>query len=686
VTRSRFVLSSPLVAALTLALLAGPTPGQSPASNLRSAIDFAREKVYPALVNISVIGEDYSRGRTEHYPSAGSGVIVSPAGHVLTNYHVAGTAVRIKCTLPTGETIAATRLVGDALSDLCVLTLDLKRREDPTVPIPFATIGDSDQLRIGDHVLAVGNPLTLSSSVTLGIVSNTRRVFTDFTGTEIQEFNLDGETTGMFNRWIQHDALILPGNSGGPLVSLNGDVVGINTRGGGGVGFAIPSHTIKQVLNQALTFGEIRRGWMGFSVLPVGKAGLKKGALVSYVIPGSPAEAGGLAAGDVLLALDDEPVHVRFFDEVPILYRRIVETPVGTVVTVHFTREGRPGTAEIRVGRLEKYRGEEVELRSEGLTVREVTRPMSIARQYPNDDGVLITGIRPGFPFEEARPTISVGAVVLSVDGHQVNDLETFRKALRKAGEKGQYSVVFRAGQETLVTLVEVAKKVSPHKNKELPDPWLGIMTQVLTEKTAKALGLEGHTGFRVTQVLPWTEGERGGLKVGDVLVSLNGETLEASRPQDAEDLKRSIEELSIGDEIEFGVLRDGKPLTLRLALEESPVSALDVRALEQDEFEFSVRETTFMDRVNLKLPKDLDGLLVTQATRGGWAHVAGLELNDLLISVNDSTVKTIPQFQRVFGEILEQQPDIIRLFLRRGHRTHFVFIEPDWSKIEITK
>ena len=208
---------------------------------LRRDMEFAREQVYPALVNIGVVAKVHSGGRSVRFPAAGSGVIVSPAGHVVTNYHVAGEATRIVCRLPSEEVVEAEVVAHDPLTDLSVLRLKLETRADRNAPIPFARIGDSDELTTGDYVLAMGNPLTLSSSMTLGIVSNPKRVFASFTGAEMDELDLgDGQMTGLFTRWIQHDALILPGNSGGPLVNLKGEVVGINELGGGGRGLRHP--------------------------------------------------------------------------------------------------------------------------------------------------------------------------------------------------------------------------------------------------------------------------------------------------------------------------------------------------------------------------------------------------------------------------------------------------------------
>src|SRR5262245_55837151 len=154
---------------------------------LRRDIEFARQQVFPALVNIACVTKNYTGGRLERFPSAGSGVIVSPAGHVLTNYHVAADAAEITCRLPTKEQIEADVVAHDPLTDLSVLKLKLDFRKDRNLPIPFARIGDSDRLVVGQSVLAMGNPLTLSSSMTLGIVGNPSRVFTSFTGASMDE-------------------------------------------------------------------------------------------------------------------------------------------------------------------------------------------------------------------------------------------------------------------------------------------------------------------------------------------------------------------------------------------------------------------------------------------------------------------------------------------------------------------
>jgi serine protease Do len=656
--------------------------GRSPSDALRRDMESARRKVYPALVNITVVTRFFAGGKSQRAPAAGSGVIVTAQGHVITNFHVAGHTTRITCTLTTGETLEAVVVTHDPLTDLSILKLRLDKRENSGAPVPYAKLGDSDKLEVGDYVLAMGNPLQLSSSMTLGVVSNTKRVFTDAVGTEIEGQDLDsGEETGMFTRWIQHDALILPGNSGGPLVNLQGEVVGINELGGSGVGFAIPSKIASEILRQALDHGRVNRGWLGMSVLPVEKLGRKNGALISALMPGGPAAKAGLQPGDILLSLNGAPVNVRFFEEVPLLYQRFAALKAGETASVTYEHGGKAESGQVSVTEMEPQRGEEEEVRDMGVTVRDITGPMALAFRFPDKKGVLLTGLRPGYPFEGALPKMLPGDVVISVDGQPTNDPADFKKKL--ASCKGREFVVgYRRATESLLSVVKPKEEQETEEGGELPKAWIGIKTQVLTADLAKALKLANDKGFRVTQVYPATEASKAGLQPGDVITTLNGEKLTAFRTQDESDLRRAIEELTIGEKAALGVIRDGKRVNVAVTLEEPPSPIDKAKKTRQKEFEFAARDITPLDRMENRWPKDQKGILVNDVTGGGWAQMAGLRMDDLILAVNGTAVDSVDTLDSQMTKLLTQKPRVIRIFVLRGAQTHFVFLEPDWNKL----
>src|SRR6187200_2477108 len=286
----------PGVMSLLLALLsaapaaAQPSAGSAPADS--AAVYAALSKVAPSLVRIHVVSLDYQDGRELKREASGSGTIITPEGHVVTNHHVAGKTKSIICTLPTKEEVPADLVGTDPLSDIAILKL---RPSKPRV-FPVASWGDASTLKVGDRVLALGSPLALSQSVTMGIVSNTEMIMPGMFW-PFNRMTLDGEDVGSIVRWIGHDAAIFGGNSGGPLVNLKGEIVGINEISLGLAG-AIPADLARGVAESIIREGRVKRGWIGLEVQPLlSSSKATRGALVGGTIAGSPAEKAGLQSG-----------------------------------------------------------------------------------------------------------------------------------------------------------------------------------------------------------------------------------------------------------------------------------------------------------------------------------------------------------------------------------------------------
>ena len=704
---ARSLLRGVFVAGVFLHGVAGlPVLAEGLAQPSAREVESAVAAVYPALVNISAVARDFAEGRAMRFPSAGSGVLVSDQGHVLTNFHVAGNSTRIRCTLTDGRIFDADVVAHDPLTDLSVLQLRANASGSNGSPgsLGTHTSGVPSGLRparlaveatvaIGDPVLALGNPFALSSSVTLGIVSNAHRVFTDFTGSELSDVELDdGETTGWLTQWIQHDALILPGNSGGPLVNLAGEVIGINELGGGGIGFAIPARVAADVLRHALADGTVRRSFLGFAALPVAKLGRDTGALVSSVTPGGPAAAAGLAAGDILLALNGEKVEARFFEQVPELYRRVSQLPIGAAATLAIERRGAALEIVARTEEMERMRGEKGELRALGISTEELTGPLALARNLRVREGLLVTGLRPGQAAATARPQVQVGDVILAADSHAVKTLAALeeqlaaaRKPVKDPAAAGAVSsgvlLKLLRGDQEILTLVRLPESRSGRWGGELPRAWLGVLTQVLTPELAAALGRPGTRGYRVSEVYPWTNAAQAGLRVGDLLVGLDGEGFTASRAQDADDLRRAVEARRIGETLRLTIVRDDREHEILLQLESRPAASEETRRARQEEFEVAVRDLTLLDRSDRHWERDQGGVLVTDVTSGGWAHMAGLRIDDLVLSLNGGTVGDVAEFEKRIAEISAARSATIEVFVRRGTGTHFLFIEPEWPE-----
>lgn len=355
--------------------------------------------------------ENFPSSREQEYTttSVGSGVIVSENGLILTNHHVAGDANAIEVVLQSGESYSGELIGTDPATDLALIHIEASG-------LPAIRIGDSDELRVGQWVLAFGSPFSMGQTVTQGIVSYIGR----------SDIGLVD-----YERYIQTDAAINPGNSGGALVDLDGKLVGINTAitisnmGSQGIGFAIPVNLSVNVMEDLLEYGYVRRGWIGVSIQEL-TPGLSEhfgldedifGVLISQVLSGTPAREYGFQRGDIILAVNEEPF--RTVDE---FRNMIADIEPGTAVEIGIFREGRDRTIEVVLGEREPDQSTDIHYFSAsegyGWILEELNREKARSLGDETLQGVLVFEINQSG--RVARAGIQAGDVILEIDGVEV--------------------------------------------------------------------------------------------------------------------------------------------------------------------------------------------------------------------------------------------------------------------------
>ncbi len=643
----------------------------------RIAVEYAIANVLPALVRIHVVEVDYDSGREIKSEATGSGVIFSPDGYVITNHHVAGHAKHLVCKLADKTEVDAELVGTDPLTDVAVLKLLPKQKREFSV----ARFGDSSKLVVGDTVLAMGSPLALSQSVTLGIVSNTELVMPDLFWPF--RFELEGEDVGSIVRWIGHDAELNPGNSGGPLVNLAGEVVGINEMEFG-LGAAIPGNLAEQVAKELVKNRKVTRAWLGLDVQPLLKsqAGMR-GALISGTIPKSPAEKAGFQSGDILVSLAGKDVNVVWPEELPLLNQLVADLPIGENVEAIVLRDHDRVTITVTPEPREPARPRDREFVEWGMTGRNLSELEAKELRRPTREGVLVTTIRPGGPCEDARPRIIEKDVILEVAGKPVRTVQELAEVTaavtKDAKEPVPVIVLMDRRAERYLTVAKVGKKPVPVPASEVRKAWLGLNTQVLTRELAEALKLDDATGVRVTQVLPGTTAEKSGLRVGDLILAIDGEKIPAFRPEHYDVFPAMVRRYETETEVELTILRDGKESLLKTTLEEAPRPSREMKSYRDDTFEFMARDVAAEDRVRQQLKPEDQGVLIESVSEGGWAALAHLAVGDLVYEVDGQATPSIAVFELKMKQVAAAKPDSVVFRVRRGIHTLHIELAPKW-------
>jgi len=411
--------------------------------DLQKVIISLSNRIQPSVLHIEVI----KKSDSFKFKALASGLAVDQNGYILTNEHVVDKAQSIRVTLPNKLEYPAEIIGVDKQTDLALIKI--KSEEKLIVP----NFGNSDKIEVGEWVIAVGNPFGFDRTVSFGIVSGKGRVIPFLP-----------EESRLISDFIQTDAAIDPGSSGGPLVNLKGEVIGINSIGlGRGQGFTIPINTALEIKDKLLASGIIERGWLGLSIQPLNRELAQyfgdeslKGILVSDVGPNSPAKEAGFLPGDIILEYQGEKVSAEKEEDLNRFSLLVSESPVGKYVSLRIKRKENSLDLRAKTALQPKVKPEEHET-DLGFTVKEITD--GIYRDYMLEDkeGVLVSFVEVGSPSSQGE--LSEGDVIKKIEDFKISTLDDFKKSLEKIKGQKQILLAIKRGKNQRFILIQPGSK-----------------------------------------------------------------------------------------------------------------------------------------------------------------------------------------------------------------------------------
>ncbi|MGH8105251.1 MAG: PDZ domain-containing protein, partial [Arenimonas sp.] len=491
------------------------------------------------------------------------------------------------------------------------------------------------------------------------------------------------EPTGRYYAWIQHDAAIAPGNSGGPLVDLNGRIVGVNTRGmivGGDLAFAIPGPDAGGVVQRLIANGEIKRVALGFRLRSLKGTRYTSGVLINAVERRSQADKAGLLAGDRIVSLNGDSVTALQPVDVPALQRRIAELPIGSQVDLKVERNGKVLDVKLAADAQPKSRGDDLASSPFGISVTELTKPMGLRRHLDDDAGLLITGIRPGGAAAIARPKLQAGDIIRKIDNRVVSEISDLSKIVIPANSEKYYLFEVERDDEKMISLVQ------PESNDkvrvplpELPKSWSGVEVQAISNSLAKDM-LLSSAGYRITRLYPNSPLAKAGARIGDLLTSLDGQKLKPANDVATEPFHQAVRDVVPESGVTFEAIRNAQPITFKLSFLPSPISSAGLKTLNLSKLRVEIRELGFYDRVNEHLPVTQAGVILDGVESGGPAGLAHLKRSDIIVRIGKTDVENVEGLKKALEIALAANTNtLIPIIVIRGSENRVLYLDPYW-------
>ena len=418
---------------------------------LEKGIISVSNAITPAVVHIEVLkkSDDFK------YKSLASGLVIDEKGYILTNEHVVDKALSIMVTLPSKLEYPADLIGTDKLTDLALIKIETKEK------LSVAKLGNSDKVQVGEWVIAVGNPYGFDRTVSFGIISGKGRVLPNLP-VEVQPIN----------EFIQTDAAIDVGSSGGPLVDLRGEVIGINSVWvGRGQGFTIPINTAIEVKDKLFLSGTIKRGWLGIEIQPLNRDYAQyfgdpslEGILISDMEPNSPAQNSGLLSGDIILEYQKQKVSAEKEEDLNKFSLLVSQTKPQEKAQVKVRRGEKILDLEVTLGEQPKVKAEEYET-DLGFTSEEITDAIYRNQMLEDKEGVMVSYVEVGGPAGNAE--LYETDVIKKVEDYQIKNLDDFKNALKNLPDKKYLMLTIKRGKDQRFILLNLEKSKTQKENEE---------------------------------------------------------------------------------------------------------------------------------------------------------------------------------------------------------------------------